>query len=90
MEMKIKTIYLKLKKIIQEIVRKFDKNYYKNNEKTTKLISKLLLYGIEVHKVDVSGYNDVGEMPKEEFLKRKETASFIGVDDYLFLQAFNK
>ena len=59
-------------------------------EKTTKLISKLLLYGIEVHKVDVSGYNDVGEMSKEEFLKRKETASFIGDDDYLFLQAFNK
>ena len=59
-------------------------------KKTTKLISKLLLYGIEVHKVDVSGYNDVGEMPREEFLKRKETASFIGDDDYLFLQAFNK
>jgi len=42
--------------------------------KAIKLIEKLLKYDLEVYKVDVSGYNDVGSMPREIFKQRKEEA----------------
>jgi hypothetical protein len=38
------------------------------------LIRNLLLYGVEVHKIDVSGFEDVGAMDKEEFEQRKAQA----------------
>ena len=47
------------------------------------LIKKLLLYGIEVYKIDISGYKDVGEMSKEVFLERKTSARQITNEDYL-------
>jgi hypothetical protein len=43
----------------------------------------LLLYGIEVYKIDVSGYKDVGEMSKEEFQKRKLEAKPITNDTFV-------
>jgi hypothetical protein len=33
----------------------------------------------------VSGYEDVGSMPREVFAERKNSASFIDRDDYLLL-----
>ena len=38
-----------------------------------------------MYKVDVSGYEDVAEMPKEVFDERKKNASFINREDYLIL-----
>ena len=47
-------------------------------------ISKLLLsYGVDCHRVDTSGFGDVGEMDKETFQTRKKTASFLSLDNYL-------
>ena len=43
-------------------------------EKAADLIQNLIKYGAEVYKVEVTPYNDVGEMPKKEFLKRKNAA----------------
>jgi len=43
--------------------------------KKTKLIDFFLKLGIEVRKVDISPYKDVGEMPREVFLERKNSAS---------------
>lgn len=56
-------------------------------KKTNKIISNLLQYGIELYHIDVTGFDDVGEMTKEEFLERKQNASFIGDNDYLFMKS---
>jgi len=52
-------------------------------KKAMRLIKDLLEYGIEVRKLDVAPYNDIGEMPKEEFEKRKKNATFINSSNYL-------
>ena len=53
--------------------------------KENKIIQTLLRYDIEMYKIDVSGYEDVGSMPKEAFEDRKNNASFIERDNYLLL-----
>lgn len=50
------------------------------------LIESLLRYGIEIYKVPITPFKDVGEMPKEEFLRRKERAALIKNTDSLLLQ----
>jgi len=52
-------------------------------KKENTIIKLLLKYGIESYKINTDGYEDVGAMPKDVFLSRKENASFIGQDDYL-------
>ena len=56
-------------------------------EKASSLIQNLIKYGAEVYKIQVSPYNDVGEMPKKEFQKRKNTARLMSSED-AFLQKF--
>ena len=56
-------------------------------EKASSLVQNLIKYGAEVYKIQVSPYNDVGEMPKKEFLKRKEAAKPVSSED-AFLQKF--
>jgi len=53
--------------------------------KERKIIKTLLRYDIELYKIDVSGYEDIGTMPKEVFAERKKQASFIDRDNYLLL-----
>jgi DNA primase len=53
--------------------------------KERRIIKMLLEYDIELYKIDVSEYEDVGSMPKEVFQERKDNASFIDRDDYLLL-----
>lgn len=52
-------------------------------KKAMKLIKKLLLYGVEVYKIDVSDYKDVGEMSKEQFQQRKAKAKQMNSDEFL-------
>jgi len=54
-------------------------------KKENRIIQMLLKYDIEMYKIDVTGYEDVGSMPKEAFRERKNNASFIDRDDYLLL-----
>ena len=54
-------------------------------KKERKLIDMLLRYDVELYKIDVTGYEDVGSMSKEEFRKRKANAAFIDRDNYLLL-----
>ena len=49
------------------------------------IISTLLKYDIELYKIDISGYEDVGSMSREVFQQRKNNATFIDRDDYLLL-----
>jgi len=53
--------------------------------KERRIIKMLLEYDIELYKIDVSGYEDVGSMPKDVFEERKRNASFIDRDNYLLL-----
>ena len=59
------------------------------DKKTLKIIKLLLEYDIEVHKIDILPYNDVGEMSRDQFLKRKEAATFIKSYDYLINEIIN-
>ena len=75
-------------KLFQEII-KWDTTIYvaldpDAEKKAMQLIKKLLLYGIEVYKIDVTGYKDVGEMSKEEFRKRKMEAEEVTNDDFVY------
>ena len=54
-------------------------------KKERKLIQTLLRYDVELYKIDVSGYEDVGSMPPEVFKERKANARFIDRDNYLLL-----
>jgi DNA primase len=54
-------------------------------EKENRIIETLLRYDIELHKIDVSGYEDIGSMPREVFQERKQKARFIDREDYLLM-----
>ena len=43
-------------------------------KKSQKIIDLFLKYGIMVYKIDLSPYEDLGCMPKDEFIKRKKEA----------------
>lgn len=74
-------------KLFQEIV-KWDTTVYvaldpDAEKKAMKLIKNLLLYGVEVYKIDVKGYKDVGEMTKDIFLERKREAKKMTDEGFL-------
>ena len=54
-------------------------------EKENKIIETLLKYDVELYKIDVDGYEDVGSMPREAFQERKQKARFIDRDNYLLM-----
>jgi DNA primase len=54
-------------------------------KKERRIIKMLLEYDIELYKIDVSGYEDVGSMPKSIFNERKKQAKFIDTENYLLL-----
>ena len=47
------------------------------------LIEKMLTYDIELYKIDISPYTDVGEMTKEEYAERKSAAKLMDSQNYL-------
>ena len=75
--------------LIREIVRNDTPVYIALDpdaaDKERRIIKTLLKYDIELYKIDVSGYEDVGSMPKNIFEDRKKNATFIDNDDYLLL-----
>jgi len=78
-------------RLFQEIVRNDTPVYIALDPDASKkedgLIKKFLSYGIEVYKVDISPYNDVGEMTKKEFNTRKSQAVLIEEDTYMLTKA---
>lgn len=52
-------------------------------KKAMYLIRDMLKYEIELYKIDVNGYQDVGSMTREEFLERKSVAKQINSINYL-------
>ena len=57
------------------------------SEKEDRIIKKLLSYGISVNKIDISPYNDVGEMTKEEFQKRKNESVPVEEGEEMLIKA---
>lgn len=53
-------------------------------EKMHKICQKFYSFGIKTRVLDLGKYNDVGEMPKVEFLKRRESAREWKSNDRLF------
>ena len=49
--------------------------------KELKIMKKLLTFGLEVYKIDTSGFDDVGSMTKSIFQERKENAALMTYDD---------
>ena len=58
--------------------------------KTKKIIKDLLNYGIEIYKIDTSGFDDIGSMTKDEFIKRKNEAALYDSNDYLLYEALGE
>lgn len=54
-------------------------------KKERQIIKTLLSYDVELYKIDTTGYEDVGTMPKDIFKSRKAKAKFIDRDNYLLL-----
>ena len=57
--------------------------------KAMDLIYSLLEYGVEIRKVDIVPFEDVGEMSTEEFKYRKNNAPLITHNNYLFHKTTN-
>ena len=53
------------------------------DKKTNKLIDLFLKYDIEVHRINIEPYNDVGEMFKSQFLERKQNSICLNSDNHL-------
>jgi len=56
-------------------------------KKAMSLIHSLLQYDCEVYRVDLQGFNDVGEMTKEEYNQRVREAQLFNYDAYLLERA---
>ena len=76
-------------KLLREIVRNDTPIYIALDpdaaDKERRIIKMLLEYDIELYKIDVEGYEDVGSMPKHVFNERKNNATFIDGDNYLLV-----
>ena len=74
-------------KLFQEIL-KHDTPIYLGldpdaEKKSFALIKSFLLYDVEMYKIDVTGFKDVGEMTKEEFRNRKKSAVRVDSETYV-------
>tara|TARA_R100001594_G_scaffold7061_2_gene19494 strand:- start:9774 stop:10715 length:942 start_codon:yes stop_codon:yes gene_type:complete len=74
-------------RLFQEIIKNDVKVYVSLDldaeKKALQLINSFLEYGIEVYKVDISPYSDVGEMVRKQYQQRKQNAEIMNKDDYL-------
>ena len=80
-------------KLLQEVI-KHDTPIYlaldpDAKQKEQKIAKLLMQYDIELYNIDVSGFEDIGEMTKKQFTIRKEKAEFIHLDNYLLYEALN-
>jgi uncharacterized protein with NRDE domain len=52
--------------------------------KERKIVKNLMDYDVEVRKISLGSYLDVGDMPKETFLKLQKEATVVDNTDYLY------
>ena len=54
------------------------------NDKADRIIQSLMSYGVEVSKIDTSGYEDIAEMPDSKYEERKTNAVFMTSENHLW------
>ena len=73
--------------IFQKIVEKCGKVFIALDSdvktKEDRIIRLLLSYGVDVYRINTSGFGDIGEMDKETFQARKKVSAFVSLDNYL-------
>ena len=73
--------------IFQKIVDNCDKVYIALDAdakgKEFKISELFRLYGVDVYRINTSGFGDIGEMDKETFQARKKVSAFVSLDNYL-------
>jgi hypothetical protein len=50
----------------------------------------MLYYDIELYKIDTTGFEDIGEMPRRIFESRKQMAQTIDHDDYFLMDELRR
>ena len=74
-------------KLFQKIVRNDTPVYIALDpdaeKKSLEIIKKLLTYDVELYKIEIYPYADVGEMTTEQFINRKKKAKRMSVDEYM-------
>lgn len=74
-------------KLFQEIVKHDTPIYIALDpdveQKANYLIRSLMSYDVELYKIDVTGYKDVGEMSTLEFSRRKKRATLMTQDSFI-------
>jgi hypothetical protein len=79
--------------IFQKIVDKCDKIYIALDSdaqaKEDKISQLFISYGVDVYRINTSGFGDIGEMDKKTFQARKKTATFVSLDNYLVEKLLN-
>lgn len=75
-------------KLFQNIVRHDQKVYLALDQdaqlKASKIAQNLMRYGVETYVMDTSGYEDIAEMPENVLKIRKQEATVMNTDNYLF------
>ena len=78
-------------KLFQKIVKNDNPVYLALDpdaeQKSLEIIRKLLTYDVELYKIEISPYADVGEMTKEQFIDRKKKAKKMNFDEYMISKA---
>ena len=77
-------------KLFQKIVQNDTAVYFAldpdADSKAYKIMQKLLQYDVDVYKVDLTGFADVGEMTMGQFQERKGQATWVNPDSLLAMQ----
>ena len=77
-------------KIFQKVIENGCKIYLALDsdafKKEKDIMLKLLDYGIEIYKIDTTGYEDIFEMPGEIYFERKKQSSVINRDNFFEYQ----
>lgn len=78
-------------KLFQNLVRHdpkvylaLDDNTEMDRKKTSAIAGHLMRYGIETYVISTNGYEDVAEMPRDVLEIRKQRATVMSTDNYLF------
>jgi DNA primase len=80
-------------KLFQKIVRNDTAVYLALDpdaeKKSLEIIKKFLTYDVELYKIQVYPYSDVGEMTKEQFIDLKNKAKRMNIDEYMISRTHN-
>ena len=50
----------------------------------------MLYYDIELYKIDTTGFEDIGEMPRRIFESRKQMAQAVDNDDFFLMDELRR